>query len=439
MLRILLFIFLIPLPLCTSMAWAETSENNWQPVYKFGKDKQHNLRGTTSAQFWLRYTDLNPGTLVDDKPTDSSWDLSIRRFRLGASLELGKRIFFRLNTGINNLNSRAPSTPQYKMLDLYGEYRQWQAFEFGLGLSAWRGLSRNTVPHTSAQLTGDIPLITTPTLNVKDDTLRTLNLYAKGQIGKIDYRVVFFEPNKVGQSPGIGTEPPQGIASFVDDPADEGNGFSTYVKWQFFEHEPNRTPFSVGSYLGQRKVWNIGIGYEFQQDGASYFDQGEEQFVNLEQWAVDTFAELPLSSGNGRAVTLYAAYYDYDFGPNLIRNIAVNNIASGVDQEAVSFNGAGNGYPVVGTGRAGYLQGGYLTKTFRWGQLQPFFDIQYADWQRLDDRMLAWNLGLNWLLKGQKSKLSINLQNRPIFVEESNRISQEEYKKLIYLQYQWIL
>ena len=70
---------------------------------------------------------------------------------------------------------------------------------------------------------------------------------------------------------------------------------------------------------------------------------------DLRLWAVDFFYDSPLANRDS-AVTAYAAWFDYDFGPNLVRNIGVNNPASDVIPELSSFNGAGNAYPLIGTG-----------------------------------------------------------------------------------------
>ena len=409
------------------------------PAIYFGEDRNRYLRATFSVQFWLRYTDMNPGTEVSGDPTSAAHDPSIRRFRLGASSMPIEKLFLRLNTGFNNLNPKSYRSTDLRLLDLYGEYRPARAFHFGAGKSAWRGLSRNSAPQTTALLTGDLPIVATPTLNVKDEILRTLNVYAKGQIGKLDYRIVFFEPASVGESPGIDDPAEEGIADFVDDPDNEGNGTSGYLKWQFFEHESNASPFSSGTYLGNKKVMNVGAGYDYQSRGAVYLSNGEPVFVDLKQWAIDFFMELPVNADSGAAATLYSGYFDYDLGPNLVRNIAVNNIASDVNPVTGSFNGGGNGYPIVGTGNSLYLQAGYLTGRFRKWQFQPYFDVQYADWERLSDKMVSWNIGFNWYLNDQNSKLTFNLQTRPIYFERVNGITQEDRKRMFYVQYQWRL
>ena len=151
------------------------------------------------------------------------------------------------------------------------------------------------------------------------------------------------------------------------------------------------------------------------------------------------FLDLPLDRDKRNALTIYAAYYNYDYGPNLIRNIGVNNIATISDPDLASFNGPGNAYPLLGTGDTVYLQTGYLTRKWQFGRLQPYFSIQYSKFQRLDDPMIAWNVGANWFLRGHQSRFSFNIENRPVFFEQENAIESKKRKLMIVFQYQFQL
>jgi hypothetical protein len=197
-----------------------------------------------------------------------------------------------------------------------------------------------------------------------------------------------------------------------------------------------------GTYLGQKRVLNLGAGFEYEQDRTAHLEQGEPVFNDLELWAIDVFLDLPIDPGN-TAVTTYAAFYNYDYGPNLVRNIGANNPASGVDPDEASFNGAGNAYPLVGTGKTFYIQAGFLFPPMgnkgKLGQLQPFADYQSSDFDRLDDRVNAWNLGVNWYIHGQNSKLSLGFQSRPIFFETGTRIEADDRRSMIVLQDQFRL
>jgi hypothetical protein len=75
----------------------------------------------------------------------------------------------------------------------------------------------------------------------------------------------------------------------------------------------------------------------------------------------------------------------------------------------------------------------------RLGQLQPFADLQSSDFDGLDDRMTAWNVGVHWLIRGTKSRLSFAYQSHPIFREEGGRREVGERKGMAVLQYQFRL
>ena len=408
----------------------------WDPVFYFEEDGSRYVRFTSALQIWLRHTDLNPGSGISGTPASNATDLSIRRLRLGLSAVPFEKAFFRLNLGFNNLNQASKGNVKVEFLDVYAEYRPSRAFEFGAGKSAWTGLSRYSAPAASRMLTYDLPIVALPNLNVTDNLLRNLGIYFKGQVKQLDYRLSIFKPYSVEQSPGFDPVPEENIAKYRDETSGNTEAISGYLKWQFFEHESNNTAFSPGTYLGEKKVMAVGVGYELDKNRTIHLENGEPVINDLKLWAVDFFLDLPLDRNEKNALTVYTAYYNYDYGPNLVRNIGVNNIATIFDPDAASFNGAGNAYPLLGTGNTIYLQAGYLTRKLQIGRLQPYFSIQYSKFQRLDDPMLAWNVGTNWLLRGHQSKFSFNIENRPVFFEQGNSIESKERKLMIVLQYQ---
>lgn len=404
------------------------------------EEQAHFLKFGTSVQIWVRNTKMNPGSKLSEGGLiqDVANDVSIRRLRVSMDAQFTERAsgFFQL--GVNNVNYLAGRGAAVQLLDAYAEYKVSNAFSFGVGKSIWNGLSRYSGPSSARSLTLDIPIVPLPTLNITDSVLRKLGVWAKGQVSRLDYRAIVFKPFAVEAQ-----EPKEGEAAFTDDGLADAIGVSSYVKWQFFEKESNRLPFSPGTYLGRKKVLNLGTGVEFQQDRTVHLEQGEPVLNNLKLWAVDVFLDLPLSTERQTAVTAYAAIYDYDFGPNSVRNIGVNNPARFVDPDEGSLNGPGNAYPIVGTGRTLYFQAGYLFRPFGQegglGQLQAFADFQSSDYDGLDGRMNGWNAGVHWLIRGHKSRLSFAYQSRPIFKEEGDRRDEAERKGMIIVQYQFML
>ena len=105
---------------------------------------------------------------------------------------------------------------------------------------------------------------------------------------------------------------------------------------------------------------NIGMGLEFQPDALWHLQNGDTTFNDMLLWAVDFFLDKPVNKGKKTTITLYAGYFNYDFGPNYTKNIGVNNPANAIDPATASLNDPGNAFPAVGTGESFFTQAGYL-------------------------------------------------------------------------------
>jgi hypothetical protein len=115
------------------------------------------------------------------------------------------------------------------------------------------------------------------------------------------------------------------------------------------------------------------------------------------------------------------------------------NPANGVIGQG-SFNGSGDAFPMIGTGTTTYLQLGYLFPKEllkEWGTLQPFVTSQFADWDRLNDNMMMYEYGMNWLINGNATKLSLHYQSRPVFdTMNQGTIEQTDRKGMLVMQFQ---
>ncbi len=65
--------------------------------------------------------------------------------------------------------------------------------------------------------------------------------------------------------------------------------------------------------------------------------------------------------------------------------------------------------------------------------LIPYVSIQHANYDRLNDAMNFYDLGVNWLLAGHTSKLTLSYQNRPVYDTAGDLI---KHKDVIVAQYQ---
>jgi hypothetical protein len=383
-----------------------------------------NIRG----QFWLRYTEMNPGTTINGEPTAGFFDISARRLRAAIAAQVTPKLYFYAGFGGNNLNHLKVATFAPKVLDLYAEYKFSRYLEVGLGKSAWQGVSRWNTRSTYSLMSMDAPLFVLSTVNRLDDLARNLGVWAKGQAGKLDYRLVVNSPKSYN---GAGPEP---FADFASNrPRLRTSG---YLKYMFWDRESNKSAFSTGTFLGKKRILNVGIG-ALQQPNAMWHRSGQDTvYEAMSHWAVDVFLDMPIGKG-GSAFTSYAGYFNYDFGKDYTRNLGANNPANGLEGVG-SFNGVGNAFPMIGTGSTLFLQSGFLLPHEKDTRVlfQPYVALQYADLDRLSDPMFVQDLGLNIFFNGHDQKLTINYQNRPVYFEEDSSIGLLKHAAMVVMQYQ---
>lgn len=422
--------------LCFCFAGA-SAQTNPSPGQRFkdglkiylNDDSTRYVQGTGLAQIWLRYNDNNPGSTVFGTAKRESFDVGLRRVRYQVLGQVTKKIFFYTQFGLNNVNSISARKPGLFLHDVTAEYKILKNYlTLGVGLSGWNGTARYTSSAVGSILGMDLPTIEEPTNDVNDQFVRRMGLYAKGQAGSLDYRFSVANPFPVQTSataPGGAPVPAlSGINTAAYSTLAPDMIYQGYVKWQFLEKESNLLPYSAGSYLGKKRVLNIGAGFAHQNDAMWYrsLDPAAPGGIDtistpLQQFAVDVFYDTYLNKDKQTAVTVYAAYLDYNFGPNYIRNAGPMNVANGTNANA-SFNGPGNAAPLVGTGQVIYIQAGYLFRKDLFGKngtLQPYASGSFATYERLKDPVLIYDFGLNWIMAGQNAKLSLDYQSRPVF------------------------
>jgi len=400
------------------------SSEAFAQAYKDGKlwlneDGSHYFKFTLLSQVWLRHTDLNPGTTINDYPKRSYTDIGIRRARIQAYGQLADRVFIYTQMGMNNFSFLSDRKAGFFIHDILGEYALIpDKFALGGGLTAWNGLTRFAAPSTASILGVDAPLFEQTTNDVNDQFLRKLSLYAKGKIGSLDYRLVMSSPMAVQKAAGYSSE----ISRFSNfSPMPAKMQWQGYFKWDFFDQEDNTTPYMAGTYYGKKRVFNIGIGFQIQPDAMWHSTAtGDTVSTDMKHFAVDAFYDAPLSDPAGPSISAYATYIHFDHGPGYIRQQATMNPANGVT--ANPFSNSGNGYPSFGTGNVFYAQFGYKFKENMIGSttVMPYVSGQYAHYDRLNDQMLFWDVGTSWLLKGNNAKLTVAYQNRPIYESDEN-------------------
>jgi hypothetical protein len=205
-------------------------------------------------------------------------------------------------------------------------------------------------------------------------------------------------------------------------------------------------------------MWQAGYSQGENTAGTQTLTLHDTTRTNMLLWSVDLFYDAPINKDKGTAITFYAAYSNYGFGKNYIRNsnplnpatgvtanpvagVGTNTVTGGFNPNASSFNGLGNQFPMIGTGSIYFAQAGYLLPKFKNGtQFQPYGMFMYANYQALKDPVVLWDLGINYLIKGHNSKFSLDYQSRPVFNVSTTDYQLHDIKSarrgMIVLQYQ---
>jgi hypothetical protein len=180
----------------------------------------------------------------------------------------------------------------------------------------------------------------------------------------------------------------------------------------------------TGTYLGKKKVFNVGVGFVTQKDAMWKTAANGKDTVstNMVQLAADVFFDAPIGK-NGEALSFYGNLTHLDYGSNYTRNLAVMNPSNGSKNENI-LNGSGDGFPAYGTGTIVYAQVGYKLKDNLIGNatLMPYASIQSAKYERLNDQMNFIDVGMNLLLSGHTSKVTLAYQSRPIYNTNGDKI-----------------
>lgn len=395
------------------------------------KEKDHYVQVHGSVQMWLRYTQMNPGSLVFDEERTSLADLSIRRYRLNFSGKASDKLKYFFVLGNNNINYYSLKNASPKILDAYIDYQVNEHFGFGIGKNGWTGLSRYASPAAGQPLAFDIDFTPIPLVTIYDDILRRFGIYVRGTINRLDYRFSLSKPAAFQPTP-ISPKAFQATFSNKRPPYQ----FSTYAKFQLFDKESQDTPWAPGSYLGKKEVVNIGAGVLYQPKTTWQLVENDTTYNAVTSFATDVFYDKPLSKD--RAITFYGALIYHNLGRNFIRNMGINNPATGMAQNDL-INGPGNSTPWSGTGsffsfKMGYLKPVSANKTTL---LQPYTSVVFGKLQALAEPVFIYNMGFNYYLNGQKSKISFGYENRPVFQRRENHSVETDRKSMYVLQYQF--
>jgi hypothetical protein len=373
---------------------------------KLNEDGSKYFRLITWHQMWATTSQLGG----QDAP-DLEMNFTLRRSRFLMYAQLSQRFLILTHFGLNSLtpatmgalsaSSDRDSAPtagrgfngSFFMHDAWVEYTVVPKYLYvGGGLHYWNGVSRLTNQSTLNFMTLDAPLTNWFSLGTSDQFARHLGLYAKGKLGRLDYRLALNQATTrpFFQGTASETEPYTQYVNF----SDPGGGMVTqgYLNYQFLEQEDNLLPYFVGSYLGTKQVFNLGGGFYNHARGTTTIDPVRlDTTVNrARSLGVDAFLDMPLGDGGAKgAVTAYLAYYHHHWGDNY----------SG----GLRFAGTGNAI----YGKLGYL----LPELSEKVRLQPYVAFTHASldaWKALENSSATdLKLGTNFYLDGHHAKITL--------------------------------
>lgn len=468
------------------------------------------IRMITWVQAYARYNENNSNTYRGPNLLKSNQlDFGIRRARMILLAQLNPRFLVLTHIGINNqngvsggLNATADGKkPQLFFHEAMVDYKVFKYLNVGGGIHYYNGISRLTSASVNSILPMDIPLTNFPTIDALDQFARWIGVFAHGRVGKFDYRLSMSDPFLTnlptvsgnysttttatqGGTPlalgstttanGVVTNTGTGIANY--NPQNDSHVYQGYFTYSFLETEANLLPYYTGTYLGTKRVLNLGAGFLYNANGmysrptsssvavgsiptgTDLYNYGalNVQKHDIKLFGADVFYDTPLdtTSANKTALTFYGVYYNFNFGPNYTRAVGPENPGYvNIGSSAVATNYRGNAMPQSGTGNAVYGQLGYLMSKKILGpkvRLQPYVAYLFSNYEGYvkpgggTQNASMFDGGVNFLLDGQNAKLTLNYRARPDFsnqtaVPNGAQINEVKYRPEVTLQMQVLL
>ncbi len=382
---------------------------------KFNEDGSKYLRVISWAQVQANY---NLDESLDSNGNENSQlGFNLRRARVLMFAQINKNFLILTHFGLNSLTSSTLSPTgkgdgsQLFFHDVWAQYSVGANHTVGGGLHYFNGISRLNNQSTLNMMTLDNNRQSWATIGLSDQFARHLGVFAKGQFEKLQYRVAI---NDASTSSLDGRTAIAGGGAVYNGRAtlggkDAGKTYAGYFDYHFFDQESNFLPYKVGTYLGGKKVFNVGAGFFLHPKGA-VIDTGTEIAPDLQGddvsiFAVDAFYDAPLSD-NGSAITAYAVFQSSDYGKDYL------------------FSAYGTGSMVYG--HVGYVFKGDVAKT----RYQPYLSYGANSYDAVSDNRNTLGVGVNAFMSGHNSKLTLEYKNQNFGEIDSNVIT---LQAMIYL------
>lgn len=346
------------------------------------------------AQFWAQHNSDRPLDANGNEQADLNF--SLRRARVLMYAQVSKDFLILTHFGLNSLNSNNMSptglgdASQLFFHDVWAQYSLGKNHAIGGGLHYWNGISRLNNQSTLNIMTLDNQRQAWATLGLSDQFARHLGVYLKGSLGKLQYRV---SVNEAYANNLQATTVPvnDGNATYTGrrllGSKEAGKTFAGYFDYNFLDSESNFLPYKVGSYLGTKKVFNVGAGFFLHPNGSVLADGvGNLSGEDVSIFAVDAFYDAPIGK-NGGAITAYAMYQNNDYGKDFV---------------------LGQTYE---TGSLFHSHVGYVLPLKTKTKFQPYLSYDNRKIDAFEDNATQFGIGSNFYFSGHNSKLTIEYQS----------------------------
>lgn len=416
------------------------------------------MRFITWNQIWMRSSEMNPGTMIGEQGATQQEDIGLRRLRLLAYAQISPRYMIVTHIGINNqtfINGGASGSsgtggygsgkkPGIFFHDAWNEYavvlpqeKKPFSMSVGAGLHYYMGLSRMTMSSTLNYLAIDAPIFNWPTIENGDQFARQMGIFVKGKYNRFEYRLSLNKPFATNQTPVDVTN--DAVAVAVDNSNNSRWSKAGYFEYQLFDKESNLLPYKVGTYLGTKKVFNIGAGFYTAPSATKTSVNGTVDTHAANLFAGDVFLDMPVGKKESKmALTAYSVLYDYDFGPNYLRNLGIMNegVADPNFTGDRALAGPGNLQPMIGSGTIWYTQAGLLLPNSAEKpkvRIQPFAAYTYKNFDALEKASNQFDIGSNFFIDGHHAKITAQYSTRPVYTA-SDKVDSYKGEFLLQLQ-----
>ncbi|QNK77623.1 hypothetical protein H7F37_00595 [Winogradskyella sp. PAMC22761] len=383
--------------------------------FKFNEDGSKYLRLISWAQVQANYN--TDETFDGNGNENSKLNFNLRRARVLMFAQINKDFLILTHFGLNSLTSSTLSPTgkgdgsQLFFHDVWAQYNVGENHTVGGGLHYFNGISRLNNQSTLNIMTLDNNRQSWATIGLSDQFARHLGVFMKGKFNKLQYRVAVNDASVSSlddRTAVAGGDAVYNGRSNLGSKA-AGKTYAGYFDYHFLDQESNFLPYKVGTYLGEKKVFNIGAGFFLHPEG-SVIDTGTAIAPNLEGedvsiFAVDAFYDTPIGE-NGSAITAYAVYQNSDYGKNYI------------------YSAYGTGSMLYG--HVGYVLNGDKLKT----RFQPYLSYGTHSYDAVDDNRSTLGVGINAYMSGHNSKLTLEYMNQSFGSVDTSTIS---LQAMIYL------